>query len=107
MSGDTFAGRRQPQYDPLAVLDYIDAYQRSHANRSPSQQHIRTGLDLSAPSALHGLLHELVRAGLLLINTSGAGQPADLEITALGWQRLRQWRTTHGGAGDPPRGELA
>jgi DNA-binding IclR family transcriptional regulator len=79
------------RYDRLAVLDYIDAYQRIH-RRSPSQRMIAQALAMSTPSAAHTAIHALKRQGLLSIGLSPRGWPANLTITELGQERLQQWR---------------
>jgi Mn-dependent DtxR family transcriptional regulator len=84
--------RRQRRYDPLAVLDAIDTYQRSHNRRSPSQRWLQSDLTISAPSVVHMILHRLQNADLLRITTYGRGLSADLTLTEAGQDVLRNWR---------------
>ena len=83
--------RKLRRYDRLAVLDYIDTYQRTH-HRSPSQRMIAQALAMSTPSAAHTAIHALKRQGLLIIGLSPRGWPANLTITELGQERLQAWR---------------
>jgi len=94
MSGDRVGNQPQPRYDPLAALDYIDSYQRTHANRSPSLRRICSDLNIATPSIGYRLLYELERAEMLTVVASGHGQPADALITEIGQQQLREWRST-------------
>lgn len=105
MNSGSSRGRSQRRHDPLHVLDYIATYQQHHAGRSPSQRQIQSGLQMSAPSTVHNLLHRLVQAGLLRITTHGRGLAADLAITELGHARLSQWRAGGGGGSAPPAPE--
>ena len=83
---------RQRRYDRFAILDYVDTYQYTHNNRSPSQRQIRAALEISASSVVHNMVHRLARAGLLTITTFGRGLGAELEITDIGREELQRWR---------------
>ncbi|HEX6291980.1 MAG TPA: hypothetical protein VFZ66_22530 [Herpetosiphonaceae bacterium] len=90
---------RQRRYDRLAVLDYIETYQRVH-HYSPSQRIIYRALGMSAPSVAHNTIHALERQGLLTISSKQRGWPAELEITPLGYERLQEWRTRRAASSD-------
>lgn len=80
--------------DSLAALDYIDTYQRNHANRAPMQRSMRLALNLNTPAAVQAMLTQLVRAQLLTI-AARHGRTADLLVTELGRERLQRWRAVH------------
>lgn len=101
MSGDRGGNQPQLRYDPLVALDYIDTYQRTHANRSPSLWRMSRDLNITTRLIIYGLLHELARADLLRIVTHGRAQPADPVITETGRQRLREWRVIQGRSAGP------
>jgi hypothetical protein len=93
-------GREERRDDPLAILDYIDAYQRAHANRSPLHSRMRAALNISAPSTLQAALQRLVSDELLTISAGGRGLTAELSVTELGRERLWAWRGAD--AAEPP-----
>lgn len=95
---------RQRRYNPLAVLAYIARYQQQNGGRSPSQRRIQRALTISAPSVVHGMLHRLVRRGLLTITTYGRGLPADLSLTQAGQLAVQAWQQQAAG-GDTTRGQ--
>lgn len=101
MTRDCVEGEWQLHDDQLGVLDYIELYQRTHANRSPSQRHLSLALSIGAASVLQGLLHRLVQANLLRISTRGPGLPVELALTEAGRTRLRQWRRNRAAADMP------
>lgn len=105
MSGHRVGDQPQPRYDPLAALDYIDSYQRAHAERSPSLRRLCSDLNITTPSIGYRLLHELERAEMLAIVASEHGQPADVLITEVGQQQLREWRLTCGRSAGPRSGD--
>lgn len=85
---------RQRRYDPLAVLAYIRRYQRENNGLSPSQRRIQRDLGISAPSAVHALVHRLARRELLRVTTHGRGRRADLTITEAGRLAVESWEAT-------------
>lgn len=82
---------RQRRYEPLMVLAYVLGYQRQYPGQSPAQRRIQRDLDISAPSVVHGILHRLERAGLLVIKVPEPGQRAELTLTEAGEQAARMW----------------
>lgn len=92
--------------DPLEVLAYIATYQQQNRGRSPSQREIQRALDISAPSVVHNLERRLVAAGLLRIITRGRGFAAELEITAAGQMRLKEWHADQDGQGRTRDGSM-
>lgn len=81
--------------DSLVALDYIDTYQRNHANRAPLQRSMRLALNLNTSAAVQAILTQLVRAQLLTITAARHGRTADLRVTELGRERLQRWRAAH------------
>lgn len=91
---------RQHRYDSLAVLAYIATYQRSHNQRTPSEQRIQTALGISAPSVVHTIVQRLERAGLLWITRYGRGHPVDLVLTEAGKEAVQGWQAERA-SGEP------
>lgn len=93
MSSPATQSRKLRRYDDLAILDFIDRHQRATKGRSPSEQQIATGLQISNRSVAHTIVHRLVRGGFLTSAVPMRGWTAELTVTEAGRYALRVWRT--------------